>query len=166
MIVNDSCQPWADRCAIRVGDQDVKFSVIGLPDRIRTLGAVPINHLELLAKCGVTFMRERDKCGVQCGDDRVSTAVRRWRPSLLLCDGDYAAMKRRRRRSGFRNALPSISSTISALNFRDPLLDRTDRARPTIPPPRYRVSRRSAVRIEISASPLLVTGARHLQDAA
>ncbi|MFC7521363.1 recombinase family protein [Xanthomonas populi] len=57
MIVDDGCQPRADRRTVRVQKQDVAFGVVGLPDRIWTLGTVPIDHLEPVAIRRVTLAR-------------------------------------------------------------------------------------------------------------
>lgn len=85
MIVYHGRQPRPRFLAAGVEDQNVELGMIGLPDGVRPIGAVPVHQLELVAESGGALMRERQHRRFDLAYDVVDTAVG-WRPPSL-CDG-------------------------------------------------------------------------------
>ena len=61
IIIDDDCEPWPRGLAVRVHDQDIERGVIGLPERIRRFGAMPVNEFVAVAKCRHPFVRQGRK---------------------------------------------------------------------------------------------------------
>ena len=57
-FVDDDCKPWPRGLAVRVHDQDVERRVIGLPERIRRFGAVPVDEFIAVSEGRRAFVRQ------------------------------------------------------------------------------------------------------------
>ena len=77
MVVEYSGQPWPYRLAAGVSNEQVKLSMIGLPNRIRVTCTVTVYQLELVAEAGRPFVSQRGQSRVHPRDDGVYGAVRR-----------------------------------------------------------------------------------------
>ena len=82
MIVDHHCQPGPRLVAVRIHNHEIEFGVIGLPDRIRSVGAMPVDELESVAIGGRAVMGQRDETGVELAYDRVDGRVGWHRPPL------------------------------------------------------------------------------------
>ena len=92
MIVQHRRQPRSHRATACIEDQDIKLGMIGLPDRIGTIGAVPIHQLELVAEGGRTFLCQRQHRRIDPAHDIAHAAVGRHSPLPFADDGGETAM--------------------------------------------------------------------------
>ena len=56
--------------------------MVGLPERIRSIGAMPVNELELVAIGGRIVMGQSDESGIELPHDRVDSRIGRHRPPM------------------------------------------------------------------------------------
>ena len=85
VIVDHRCEPRLGNLAVRTEQQNVEWSVIGLPDRIRCVCFTPMNQFEGVAVRLRPVMGECDQIGGQRSDDAIDEPVARRILSQILC---------------------------------------------------------------------------------
>lgn len=130
MIVHHRRQPRPCRPATSIEDEDVEFGVVGLPDRVRAIGAMTMDHLVFVAESGSALMRERQHRRIDPAHDIANAAVGRRVPSIFASDMHNATMDGcdRGRRLRQRHALDQLDQTVRKLAH-----GRSGRARPIGP---------------------------------
>ena len=100
VVVNDRGQPGPRGFAVRIDDKDVEAGVVGLPERVRPLGAVAVDQLEAVTVGGRALQREGDHPRVQVTDDGMDAAERGCCEAVLFGGGADPTMDRSDRGTG------------------------------------------------------------------
>lgn len=61
IVVDHGRQPRPNFLAVGVEDQNVELGMIGLPGRVRPLGAMPMDQFVSVTESGFAFMSERQR---------------------------------------------------------------------------------------------------------